>query len=119
MVNGMVLVLFGIFVLLIALLIFMNSKKFRSLDSMLAEKIREHLAGFQTQSAIETFIPSLSITKSWKVDDTILGELILTASGETSKIARENLKYLYEMSNEHDTHCLKFTKEHQRSKIFQ
>lgn len=112
--NIIVTLLFCMFVLLIAMLIVMNTKRFRSLDSQMSEKIKEYLSGLQSQDITEAFIPTLHISKTWKVEGEVLGELNLSASGETSKVARENLRFLYNMSNEHDNHCIKASKEHKK-----
>ena len=100
-----------IFCILIGMMIWMFSGSFKRTDAWLAEKIKEYLSSIPGSDLNEMIIPTLSITKSWKVEGEVMGELTLTSSGETSKIAKENLNYLFELSCKHDKQCMPNKKE--------
>lgn len=87
------------------MLLLLNSKKFRALDNKASEKIKEFLSNYDMQ-AQDSFMPHLTITKQWKTEDEVLGEMTLSASGENSRLARKNLRFLYDLSKEHDIHCI-------------
>lgn len=69
------------------------------------EEIRKHFSAYlhiKQQDQNSENIIGLEFTKSWSVDEDIIGGLMLKTSAETSKQAQQNMDYLMSLNLRHD-----------------